>query len=82
MATTPTTTTTTTTPAATPAASDTASKYIHKDVQLVCVDCNTVFSWTISEQLNYEQRGFTQPKRCPSCRRERRARKQRDSEWR
>ena len=39
-----------------------------KDKQLVCRDCQSDFTWTAGEQRFYREHGFTQPKRCPSCR--------------
>ncbi|MEO6350696.1 MAG: CxxC-x17-CxxC domain-containing protein [Candidatus Limnocylindrales bacterium] len=38
------------------------------DKALSCVDCHTEFAFTGSEQQFYADRGFTEPRRCPSCR--------------
>ena len=43
------------------------------DKTLVCADCNTEFSFTGTEQQFYADRGFTEPRRCPSCRAARKA---------
>lgn len=43
------------------------------DLDLICVDCDAPFRFTISEQRFYAERGIKQPVRCPSCRAERRA---------
>ncbi len=41
----------------------------HTDRQLKCVDCNTTFTFTASEQEFFSNKGFTnEPKRCPDCR--------------
>ncbi len=38
------------------------------DKTLTCADCSQQFVFTESEQDFYAQRGFTEPRRCPSCR--------------
>ena len=43
------------------------------DKTLTCSDCNQSFSFTASEQDFYTERGFTEPRRCPSCRASRKA---------
>jgi CxxC-x17-CxxC domain-containing protein len=43
------------------------------DKTLTCSDCNQSFSFTASEQDFYTERGFTEPRRCPSCRAARKA---------
>ncbi|MDP2729101.1 MAG: zinc-ribbon domain-containing protein [Dehalococcoidales bacterium] len=41
-----------------------------EDKSLHCADCNDTFTFTLSEQKFYAEKGFTnEPKRCPSCRR-------------
>jgi hypothetical protein len=45
------------------------------DRQLTCADCGAAFLWTASEQEFYRERGYEQPKRCPSCRRANKARR-------
>jgi CxxC-x17-CxxC domain-containing protein len=47
------------------------------DRTLTCRDCNQPFTFTAGEQEFYQQRGYTEPQRCASCRAERKA--QRDS---
>jgi CxxC-x17-CxxC domain-containing protein len=43
------------------------------DKTLTCSDCNQAFSFTASEQDFYSERGFTEPRRCPTCRAARKA---------
>jgi CxxC-x17-CxxC domain-containing protein len=43
------------------------------DKTLTCSDCNQQFAFTASEQQFYSDRGFTEPRRCPSCRASRKA---------
>ena len=38
------------------------------DKALTCADCGSEFAFTASEQQFYEQRQFSEPRRCPSCR--------------
>lgn len=38
------------------------------DQSLVCEDCNSEFTFTAGEQEFYTEKGFTPPKRCPTCR--------------
>jgi CxxC-x17-CxxC domain-containing protein len=38
------------------------------DRTLTCGDCQQEFLFTASEQQFYEDRGFTEPRRCPACR--------------
>ena len=53
----------------------------YPDKTLVCVDCARTFTRTAGEQEYFAEKGFTElPKRCPDCRREKKAR--RDSEGR
>jgi len=35
---------------------------------LTCRDCGQEFVFTVGEQEFYQQRGFSDPQRCPSCR--------------
>jgi ssDNA-binding Zn-finger/Zn-ribbon topoisomerase 1 len=44
------------------------------DRDLECADCRSMFVFTAGEQSFFQQKGFTEPKRCPKCRQ---ARKQR-----
>jgi CxxC-x17-CxxC domain-containing protein len=46
---------------------------VQGDKQLTCSDCRTEFAFTASEQQFYADRGFTEPRRCPSCRAARKA---------
>ena len=43
------------------------------DKTLTCADCGQSFTFTASEQDFYAERGFTEPRRCPSCRASRKA---------
>ncbi len=43
------------------------------DKTLTCSDCNQSFTFTASEQDFYTERGFTEPRRCPTCRAARKA---------
>jgi CxxC-x17-CxxC domain-containing protein len=46
---------------------------VYTDKTLTCADCGQEFSFTASEQDFYAQRGFTEPRRCASCRASRKA---------
>jgi CxxC-x17-CxxC domain-containing protein len=46
---------------------------VYNDKTLTCADCGQEFVFTASEQDFYAQRGFTEPRRCPSCRASRKA---------
>jgi CxxC-x17-CxxC domain-containing protein len=46
---------------------------VYNDKNLTCADCGQEFVFTASEQDFYSQRGFTEPRRCPSCRASRKA---------
>ena len=46
---------------------------MYNDKNLPCADCGQEFVFTSSEQDFYAQRGFTEPRRCPSCRASRKA---------
>ena len=46
---------------------------MYNDKTLTCADCNQEFTFTASEQDFYAQRGFTEPRRCASCRASRKA---------
>ncbi len=43
------------------------------DRTLTCADCGQEFVFSASEQQFYADRGFSDPRRCPSCRRARKA---------
>jgi CxxC-x17-CxxC domain-containing protein len=47
--------------------------FVYNDKNLTCADCGQEFVFTASEQDFYAQRGFTEPRRCPSCRASRKA---------
>ncbi|HSK52271.1 MAG TPA: CxxC-x17-CxxC domain-containing protein [Clostridia bacterium] len=46
---------------------------MYTDKTLTCADCGQQFVFTASEQDFYGQRGFTEPRRCASCRASRKA---------
>ncbi len=46
---------------------------MYADKNLTCADCGQSFLFTASEQDFYAQRGFSEPKRCSSCRASRKA---------
>ena len=46
---------------------------LYNDKNLTCADCSQEFVFTASEQDFYAQRGFSEPRRCPSCRASRKA---------
>jgi CxxC-x17-CxxC domain-containing protein len=52
---------------------------LYSDKTLTCADCGQEFTFTASEQDFYAQRGFTEPRRCPSCRASRKAARNADS---
>ena len=43
------------------------------DRTLTCADCGQEFVFSASEQQFYTDRGFSDPRRCPDCRRARKA---------
>ncbi len=43
------------------------------DRTLTCRDCGQAFTFTAGEQAFYQERGFSEPQRCASCRAERKA---------
>jgi CxxC-x17-CxxC domain-containing protein len=52
---------------------------VYNDKNLTCADCGQEFVFTASEQDFYAQRGFTEPRRCPSCRASRKAARNADN---
>ena len=46
---------------------------MYSDKILTCADCSQDFVFTASEQDFYATRGFTEPRRCSSCRASRKA---------
>ncbi len=45
----------------------------YADRTLTCADCGQEFAFTASEQQFFADRGFSEPRRCPSCRAARKA---------
>ena len=46
----------------------------YEDKELSCVECGEAFVFTAGEQEFYTDKGFkNEPKRCPKCRKERKA---------
>ena len=43
------------------------------DKTLTCSDCGMEFAFTDREQAFYAEKGFSEPRRCPSCRASRKA---------
>lgn len=43
------------------------------DRTLTCADCGQEYVFTANEQDFYAERGFSEPRRCPSCRAQRKA---------
>jgi CxxC-x17-CxxC domain-containing protein len=43
------------------------------DRTIVCRDCGQEFTFTAGEQAFYQERGYSDPQRCPSCRAARKA---------
>jgi len=40
----------------------------YQEIMLQCADCSSEFAFTSEEQDFYQQKGFSQPKRCAACR--------------
>ncbi len=49
------------------------------DRTLTCRDCGQAFTFTAGEQAFYQERGYTEPQRCSSCRAARKAQRAGDS---
>jgi CxxC-x17-CxxC domain-containing protein len=49
------------------------------DKTLTCSDCGMEFAFTEREQAFYAEKGFSEPRRCPSCRASRKAARAGDS---
>jgi len=45
----------------------------YEDRALTCVECNSEFTFTADDQQFHASRGYQDPKRCPSCRQNRRS---------
>jgi CxxC-x17-CxxC domain-containing protein len=46
---------------------------LNSDRTITCADCGQEFVFSASEQQFYADRGFSEPRRCPSCRATRKA---------
>jgi CxxC-x17-CxxC domain-containing protein len=46
---------------------------VFQDRTLTCSDCGRTFAFTASEQEFYADRQFSEPRRCPECRAQRKA---------
>ncbi len=46
------------------------------DITIVCKDCGKEFVFTEGEQQFYNEKGFSQPVRCPECRKAMKARRE------
>jgi CxxC-x17-CxxC domain-containing protein len=46
---------------------------VYSDRSLTCVQCGNEFNFTADDQEFHANRGYQDPKRCPSCRAERRS---------
>lgn len=44
----------------------------YEDRTLTCVECNSEFTFSADDQQFHAERGYQDPKRCPSCRAARR----------
>ena len=51
------------------------------DKTLTCSDCGMEFAFTEREQAFYAEKGFSEPRRCPSCRASRKAARGSDSSY-
>ena len=41
----------------------------YSDIELICKECGSKFTFTAGEQKFYDEKGFTnQPQRCKNCR--------------
>ncbi len=38
------------------------------DIQLTCSDCGQEFTFTAADQAFFQERGYSTPKRCKTCR--------------
>ena len=45
-----------------------------EDMEITCIECSRVFTWSAGEQDYYRSRDLKQPKMCKPCREERRRR--------
>ena len=47
--------------------------FTHTEKTLTCADCGQEFGFSTSDQQFYADRGFSEPRRCPTCRAVRKA---------
>ncbi|MBS4759280.1 MAG: zinc-ribbon domain containing protein [Clostridium sp.] len=40
----------------------------YEDRQITCADCGVDFTFSADDQEYYASKGYSEPKRCPSCR--------------
>jgi CxxC-x17-CxxC domain-containing protein len=46
---------------------------VFQDRSITCAECGQAFIFTADDQRYHLEKGYSDPKRCPSCRRSRRA---------
>jgi len=46
---------------------------VFKDRSLTCAECGQTFTFSADDQRYHLEKGYTEPKRCPTCRQSRRA---------
>ena len=46
---------------------------VSQDRNLTCVECNSTFVYSADDQRFHREKGYTEPKRCPTCRANRRS---------
>jgi CxxC-x17-CxxC domain-containing protein len=46
------------------------------DTTITCRDCGQPFTFTAGEQAFFQERGFSEPQRCPACRAERKTQRE------
>ena len=47
--------------------------YQFENREVACLDCGVSFTFSAEDQEFFAQKGYTEPKRCPSCRAARKA---------
>ncbi len=47
----------------------------YTDRELSCLDCNTDFTFSADDQSFHSAKGYSDPKRCPNCRKDARGRR-------
>ena len=50
---------------------------VFQDKSMVCGECGESFTFSADDQKYHLEKGYTEPKRCPNCRRARRAQRNR-----